>query len=54
MYKNDAKEIILYKIKYLLKESHIIGYSLLINDRELSYLEDIINYKQYHDGDLNY
>ena len=53
-YKNDAKEIVLYKIKSLLKESHSRGYSFLINNQELSYLEDIINYKQYHDGDLNY
>ena len=53
-YKNDAKEIILNKIKSLLKESHSRGYSFLINNQELSYLEDIIDYKQNHDGDENY
>ena len=41
-YKNDAREIILHKIKSLLKESHIRGYSFLINNQELSYLEDIV------------
>ena len=30
-YKEDAKELILFKIKPLLKESHSRGYSLLIN-----------------------
>ena len=53
-YKNDAKEIILNKIKSLLKESHTRGYSFLINNQELSYLEDIIEYKKNHDGDVNY
>jgi len=53
-YKEDAKEIILYKLKPLLKESHTRGYSLLIKNQELSYLEDIIEYKENHDGDLNY
>ena len=53
-YKNDAKEIILSRIKPLLKESHTRGYSSLINNQELSYLEDIIEYKQFHNGDLNY
>ena len=53
-YKNDAKEVILNKIKSLLKESHTRGYSLLINNQELSYLEDIIEFKQNHEGDINY
>ena len=53
-YKNDAKNIIIYKIKPLLKESHIRAYSFLINNQEISYIEDIIEYKQNHDGDLNY
>jgi hypothetical protein len=53
-YKNDAKNIIKYAIKPLLKESHIRAYSFLINNQEISYLEDIIEYKQFHDGDLNY
>ena len=53
-YKNDAKKLIIYKIKPLLKESHIRGYSFLINNQEISYIEDIIEYKKYHDGDLNY
>ena len=53
-YKNDAKEVILNKIKSLLKESHTRGYSLLINNQELSYLEDIIEYKKNHEGDINY
>ena len=53
-YNNDAKSIIIYKIKPLLKESFIRGYSFLINNQETSYIEDIIEYKQYHDGDLNY
>ena len=53
-YKNDAKEIILNKIKSLLKESHTRGYSFLVNNQELSYLEDIIDYKQNHYGDMNY
>ena len=53
-YKNDAQNIIKFKIKSLLKESHIRAYSSLINNQEISYLEDIIEYKQFHDGDLNY
>ena len=53
-YKEDAKEIILYKLKPLLKESHSRGYALLINNQQLSYLEDIIEYKENHNGDLNY
>ena len=53
-YRDDAKEIILYKIKSLLKESHIRGYNCLIYNQEISYLEDIIDYKQNHNGDVNY
>ena len=53
-YKEDAKELILYEIKPLIKESHSRGYSLLINNQQLSYLEDIIEYKENHEGDLNY
>jgi len=53
-YKNDAKNIIIYKIKPLLKESHNRAYSFLVNNQEISYIEDIIEYKRYHDGDLNY
>ena len=53
-YKQDAKELILYKLKPLLRESHTRGYGLLINNQQLSYLEDIIEYKENHDGDLNY
>ena len=53
-YKDDAKELILFKLKPLLKESHIRGYALLINNQQISYLEDIIEYKEEHDGDLNY
>ena len=53
-YKEDAKEINLYNLKPLLKESHIRGYALLINNQQISYLEDIIEYKENHDGDLNY
>jgi len=53
-YKNDAKNIIILKIKTLLKESQIRAYSFLINNQEISYIEDIIEYKRYHDGDLNY
>ena len=53
-YKNDAKKLIIYKIKPLLKESPKRAYSFLINNQEISYLEDIIEYKQYHDSDLNY
>ena len=53
-YKDDAKELILYNLKPLLKESHIRGYALLINNQQISYLEDIIEYKENHDGDLNY
>ena len=53
-YKEDAKDLILYKLKPLLKESHSRGYALLINNQQLSYLEDIIEYKENHEGDLNY
>ena len=53
-YKEDAKNIILYKLKPLLKESHSRGYALLINNQQISYLEDIIEYKENHGGDLNY
>ena len=53
-YKNDAKKIIINRIKPLLKESHKRAYNFLINNQEISYIEDILEYKQYHDGDLNY
>jgi hypothetical protein len=37
-YKNDAKNIIIYKIKPLLKESHLRAYSFLNNNQEISHL----------------
>ena len=53
-YKEDAKELILFKLKPLLRESQSRGYSLLINNQQISYLEDVIEYKENHDGDLDY
>ncbi len=50
----SAKKIILANIKSLLTESYTRGYELLIKNQQLCLLEQIIEYKRYHDGDENY
>ena len=50
----SAKKIILSDIKSLLSESYTRGYELLIKNQLLCLLEQIIEYKQYHNNDENY
>ena len=50
----SAKKFILSDIKSLLAESYTRGYELLIKNQLLCLLEQIIEYKQFHDNDSNY
>ena len=50
----SAKKIILSDIKALLSESYTRGYELLIKNQLLCLLEQIIEYKQFHDNDELY
>ena len=50
----SAKKIILSNIKSLLTESYTRGYELLIKNQQLCLLEQIIEYKQFHDNDEEY
>ena len=50
----SAKKIILSNIKSLLTESYTRGYELLIKNQQLCLLEQIIEYKQFHENDENY
>ena len=50
----SAKKIILSNIKSLLTESYTRGYELLIKNQQLCLLEQIIEYKQFHEDDENY
>ena len=51
---SSAKKIILLNIKSLLTESYTRGYELLIKNQQLCLLEQIIEYKQFHENDINY
>ena len=51
---SSAKKIILSNIKSLLTESYTRGYELLIKNQQLCLLEQIIEYKQFHENDTNY
>ena len=53
-YINSAKEIIINGIKPLLTESYVRGYELLVKNQLLFQLEQIIEYKQFHEKDENY
>ena len=50
----SAKKLILSDIKSLLSESYARGYELLIKNQLLCLLEQIIEYKQFHNNDENY
>ena len=50
----SAKKIILSNIKSLLTESYTRGYELLIKNQQLCLLEQIIEYKQFHENDEIY
>ena len=50
----SAKKLILSDIKSLLSESYTRGYELLIKNQLLCLLEQIIEYKQFHNNDENY
>ena len=50
----SAKKLILSNIKSLLTESYTRGYELLIKNQQLCLLEQIIEYKQYHENDEIY
>ena len=51
---DSAKKIIVGGIKSLLSESYVRGYELLVKNQLLFQLEQIIEYKQYHEKDENY
>ena len=51
---DSAKKIIVGGIKSLLSESYIRGYELLVKNQLLFQLEQIIEYKQYHEKDDDY
>ena len=51
---SSAKKIILSNIKSLLTESYTRGYELLIKNQQLCLLEQIIEYKKFHEDDENY
>ena len=51
---SSAKKIILSNIKSLLTESYTRGYELLIKNQQLCLLEQIIEYKQFHENDDDY
>ena len=50
----SSKKLVLSDIKSLLAESYTRGYELLIKNQLLCLLEQIIEYKQFHDNDDNY
>ena len=50
----SAKKIVLSYIKSLLSESYARGYELLIKNQLLCLLEQIIEFKQFHNNDENY
>ena len=50
----SAKKLIISNIKSLLTESYTRGYELLIKNQQLCLLEQIIEYKQFHDNDEEY
>ena len=50
----SSKKLILPDIKSLLSESYTRGYELLIKNQLLCLLEQIIEYKQFHDNDELY
>jgi phosphatidylinositol kinase/protein kinase (PI-3 family) len=51
---NAAKKIIVNGIKPLLSESYARGYELLVKNQLLFQLEQIIEYKQFHEKDEKY
>ena len=51
---DSAKKIIVNGIKSLLSESYARGYELLVKNQLLFQLEQIIEYKQFHEKDQNY
>ena len=51
---DSAKKIIVGGIKSLLSESYVRGYELLVKNQLLFQLEQIIEYKQFHEKDENY
>ena len=53
-YIDSAKKIIVGGIKSLLSESYLRGYELLVKNQLLFQLEQIIEYKQFHEKDENY
>ena len=50
-YIDDARKVILDKIKPLLDESYSRSFDLFIKNQEISFIEDIIKYEKYHKGD---
>ena len=51
---DSAKKKIIGGIKSLLSESYVRGYELLVKNQLLFQLEQIIEYKQYHEKDEDY
>ena len=51
---DSAKKIIVGGIKSLLSESYVRGYELLVKNQLLFQLEQIIEYKQFHENDEDY